>query len=108
MARSQGEQVAADNNVSSTDRDEQTQSNRNRVSELAQGPTTEGQETEKQFEVEDDDDDCGMQDDNLQSSSDSKLAAVKSCRFCYGEEAPLIQPCNCKGSMAYVHGHCLG
>ena len=33
---------------------------------------------------------------------------AKTCRFCYGEDPPLIQPCNCKGSMAYVHGHCLG
>lgn len=33
---------------------------------------------------------------------------ASACRFCYGEDAPLIQPCLCKGSIAYVHPRCLG
>ena len=51
-------------------------------------------------------DQLAIDDSNALVSSAAQ--PVKSCRFCYGEEAPLIQPCNCKGSMAYVHGHCLG
>lgn len=30
------------------------------------------------------------------------------CRVCYKKDGVLIQPCNCKGSMAYIHSSCLG
>jgi E3 ubiquitin-protein ligase DOA10 len=29
------------------------------------------------------------------------------CRICYGEEFPLISPCNCKGIIEYIHPECL-
>ncbi len=41
-------------------------------------------------------------------AASSTSPVTNQCRFCYGEEKPLIQPCNCKGSMAFVHGNCLG
>ena len=32
-----------------------------------------------------------------------------SCRICFegGDETPLIEPCNCTGSVAHIHKHCL-
>lgn len=32
---------------------------------------------------------------------------MPSCRICQGEGKPLIRPCHCEGSMAYVHPYCL-
>ena len=34
----------------------------------------------------------------------------RACRICYGADSrddPLFQPCNCTGSMAYIHVSCL-
>lgn len=63
-----------------------------RPSELAQDPTTTEQVTET----------------DMNGTEEAQVVSPNACRFCYGEEPQLIQPCNCKGSMAYVHGHCLG
>lgn len=87
------------------DQDEELADSRIRVSELAQGPTTADNETDKHdfyYEKE------NVLHSNSGDAVESMQIPVKTCRFCYGEELPLIQPCNCKGSMAFVHGHCLG
>ena len=33
----------------------------------------------------------------------------KRCRLCYGgeEDGPLVQPCACRGSIRWIHEHCL-
>jgi hypothetical protein len=31
----------------------------------------------------------------------------KSCRICFEENGELISPCNCKGTLQYVHPKCL-
>ena len=33
----------------------------------------------------------------------------KRCRLCYGgeEDGPLVQPCACRGSIKWIHEHCL-
>eukprot|EP00629_Pelagomonadales_sp_RCC1024_P016287 CAMPEP_0119270958 /NCGR_PEP_ID=MMETSP1329-20130426/7752_1 /TAXON_ID=114041 /ORGANISM="Genus nov. species nov., Strain RCC1024" /LENGTH=157 /DNA_ID=CAMNT_0007270995 /DNA_START=119 /DNA_END=589 /DNA_ORIENTATION=- len=33
--------------------------------------------------------------------------AAPICRICYESEGPLLRPCDCSGSMAYVHAGCL-
>eukprot|EP00347_Sterkiella_histriomuscorum_P020981 403335720 len=39
--------------------------------------------------------------------NDEQSMPSKECRICFSPKDTLIQPCNCKGSMAYVHPHCL-
>ncbi len=48
------------------------------------------------------------------SVADQPPADEKQCRICLGEDdnpsSPLdrlFRPCQCKGTMAYVHGRCL-
>lgn len=33
--------------------------------------------------------------------------APPQCRFCYEKHGPLISPCKCSGSMAYIHKDCI-
>ena len=44
-------------------------------------------------------------------SSDRHEKVMKICRICYNEEDdknnPLVQPCNCSGSMRFIHLNCL-
>ena len=44
-------------------------------------------------------------------NSERREKVLKICRICYNEEDdknnPLVQPCNCSGSMKYVHLKCL-
>lgn len=45
-----------------------------------------------------------------QGQSRDRMQEVFVCRFCHSEEASeasLITPCECKGSMRYVHSECL-
>lgn len=50
---------------------------------------------------------------NSSHSENSPTPSIQSCdvcRICHGEstlEAPLITPCNCSGSMRYVHQECI-
>ena len=36
-------------------------------------------------------------------------AEERTCRLCYGgeEDGPLVQPCACRGSIRWIHEHCL-
>lgn len=29
------------------------------------------------------------------------------CRICLEEDGPFLQPCKCKGTIGYIHSHCL-
>lgn len=49
-----------------------------------------------------------LQDDGIAAGEDSELAsaAAASCRICYGgaeKNNPLISPCQCRGTQAYIH-----
>ena len=43
------------------------------------------------------------------SSEDSSKEILVICKICYNdnEEEPLLSPCNCSGSIKYVHQSCL-
>ena len=43
------------------------------------------------------------------SSDDSSKEILVICKICYNgnEEEPLLSPCNCSGSIKYVHQSCL-
>lgn len=32
---------------------------------------------------------------------------VATCRICYQSDGVLIEPCSCKGTVAFIHNHCL-
>ena len=38
-----------------------------------------------------------------------EVVEERTCRVCWGDEedGPLVQPCACRGSIKWVHGHCL-
>ena len=48
---------------------------------------------------------------NTKSRINSIIKKPKTCRICYGDDStnnnPLLSPCNCKGSMKYIHYLCL-
>jgi len=37
------------------------------------------------------------------------MVEEKTCRVCFGDEdgGPLVQPCACRGSVQWIHVHCL-
>jgi hypothetical protein len=44
------------------------------------------------------------------AASSSRLSGDRSCRVCWGGDEdgnPLIQPCQCRGSLAFIHRRCL-
>lgn len=43
---------------------------------------------------------------NLEKDND-KNDEPKYCKICYGGGRNLISPCDCKGSIKYIHKHCL-
>ena len=45
--------------------------------------------------------------DGLEAVDQHQQQAPPSCRFCYDSQAPLIEPCGCSGSQAFVHPACL-
>lgn len=47
------------------------------------------------------------QENNHQETVQTESHDVKKCRFCYETDEPLISPCKCTGSVAYVHERCL-
>ncbi|CDW73967.1 e3 ubiquitin-protein ligase march2-like [Stylonychia lemnae] len=44
---------------------------------------------------------------NRSDNNGDQSQPQKDCRICFGSRGPLIEPCDCKGSMAYVHTQCL-
>lgn len=44
------------------------------------------------------------QDSRYQSNCQNE---EKLCRICYGQGRNLVSPCQCKGSVKYIHKHCL-
>lgn len=45
--------------------------------------------------------------DSDSCDGDDQSGPMKECRICFGRKSPFIQPCDCRGSMAYVHSQCL-
>ena len=47
--------------------------------------------------------------DRWQAKRAREDAEERTCRLCYGgeEDGPLLQPCACRGTMRWVHKHCL-
>ena len=43
-----------------------------------------------------------------EASSDESDDSDPRCRICYEKSGELLRPCACDGSMAFVHGSCLG
>lgn len=48
------------------------------------------------------------------SAASVSSTGASRCRLCWGEEteeaaggSPLISPCNCRGSVGFIHVHCL-
>lgn len=37
----------------------------------------------------------------------SNMDNVAICRICYQSDGALIEPCSCKGTIAFMHNHCL-
>ena len=52
-----------------------------------------------------------LKNNNKNNDSKTHKKSKKICRICYNgdvdEDNPLIYPCNCKGSMKYIHYKCL-
>eukprot|EP01004_Peranema_trichophorum_P003162 NODE_2167_length_1665_cov_42.487678_g1854_i0.p1 GENE.NODE_2167_length_1665_cov_42.487678_g1854_i0~~NODE_2167_length_1665_cov_42.487678_g1854_i0.p1 ORF type:complete len:537 (+),score=77.81 NODE_2167_length_1665_cov_42.487678_g1854_i0:109-1611(+) len=71
------------------------------------------EELQNRMEITDIDetDDDNKNEDNLntQESKDNEdVETEKVCRICHDSgDSPLIKPCKCKGSMAFVHHHCI-
>ena len=44
---------------------------------------------------------------NIWDTNSGLLDTNKCCRICYEGGRNLISPCDCKGSIRYIHKHCL-
>ena len=50
---------------------------------------------------------CEKQQMSMSYSERPENQIVQECRICLGRTGPFIQPCDCKGSIAFVHKSCL-
>ena len=51
----------------------------------------------------------GKGETKAQEVEEAEEDGEKRCRLCYGgeEAGPLVQPCACRGSIRWIHEHCL-